>query len=53
MNTTPIRSPAGIARPLRSGGYAIDFGDPFPVIVPDRDHAYRELRSRLNSTREP
>lgn len=47
MTAAAIVHPAGIATPLLSGGYAIDIGATFPLIVPDRDAAWRELRARL------
>lgn len=47
MSATVIRHPAGTATPLLSGGYAIDVGAAFPLIVPNRDAAWRELRARL------
>lgn len=49
MSATVITHPAGTARPLLSGGWAVDCGDTFPVIVPDRDHARDELDARATT----
>jgi hypothetical protein len=47
--STPIVTPAGTARPLLSGGYAVDCGNTVPTWVPDRDHAKAELRARIQA----
>lgn len=51
MSATVIHHPAGTARPLRSGGYAVDVGDAFPTWVPDRDHARDLLDVRAANAR--
>lgn len=45
MNTAIVTA-AGVARPLRSGGYAIDCGDAFPTFTPDRESAKSALSAR-------
>lgn len=46
MTATVIQRPAGTARPLLSGGWAVDFGDPIPMWVPDKQRALDELAAR-------
>ncbi len=41
MTAATITHPAGTARPLLSGGWAVDCGGTFPTIVTDRDAARR------------
>ncbi len=56
MTAAMITHPAGTATPLLSGGWAVDFGDPFPTIVADRDTARRVLAARprpATSVRQP
>lgn len=50
MSATRIQHPAGTARPLLSGGYAVDLGDTFATWVPDREHAWDLLDSRTTKT---
>ncbi len=49
--TDLIVTEAGTARRLRSGGWAVETGDPFPLIVPDRWAARRELNARALTDR--
>lgn len=46
-----LRTEAGVATPLLSGGYLIDVGDAFPTFTPDRDHAKAELYARATTNR--
>ncbi|MFJ1539364.1 hypothetical protein ACIODS_12545 [Micromonospora chalcea] len=49
--TDLIVTEAGTARRLSSGGWAVETGDPFPLIVPDRWAARRELDARALASR--
>lgn len=46
MSADLIIHEAGVARQLRSGGWALDLGDPFPRVVADREAARLELDLR-------
>lgn len=45
MSASCLSRPAGTARQLRTGGWAVDFGAQFPTWVPDREAALDLLDS--------
>lgn len=45
-----LRTAAGVATPLLSGGYLCDLGDAFPIFAPTPERAWDVLTSRTTTT---